>query len=145
MHTGNPMESLTDIHHIIATSIKLFKDTTDEEISFHKKLTPVPAIKSDPALLIKLMSLLFENASRAGSNHITIRTFANRDHVTIAVIDDGAGIAEEDLDRIFEAGNSDESAIGSAFSACYQIVQELGGTIRIGSKAGEGTVVTISL
>jgi two-component system sensor histidine kinase VicK len=72
--------------------------------------------------------------------------------VQIVISDNGAGIPEKDLARVFErfyrvdkarTGNTGGNGLGLAISK--QIVDAHGGTISIESKLGRGTTVTISL
>ena len=65
--------------------------------------------------------------------------------------DDGAGIAQEDLPRIFERGftgcngRMDKRATGIGLYLCRQICGRLGHTITVDSELGRGTRVTIGL
>jgi len=143
-----PEMKVADMHEGIDSSIELFRNTVEEKITFHKRYGKTPAIRCYPAKLNQLYLQLFDNANKAHSKNITIRTISNSNHITIAVIDDGDGIPEEDLDKIFEPGYTRWSVgvgVGLGLSICYQIVQDHNGTIRVGSKVGEGTVVTVTL
>jgi len=71
----------------------------------------------------------------------------------LKVTDTGVGMPEEVLDRIFEPffttkgelGGGTAKNIGLGLAAVHGLVSELGGTIRIESKVGEGTTVTVRL
>ena len=70
------------------------------------------------------------------------------DIVTIAVADNGAGIAPDDHDRIFEAfqrGDNAEPGAGVGLALCRRIVERLGGGIQVRSEIGVGSVFTVTL
>jgi signal transduction histidine kinase len=68
--------------------------------------------------------------------------------VTIAVTDDGKGIARSELDRIFEPFYTTKApgeGTGLGLSICYAIVQEHGGRIEVESVEGRGTIFRVIL
>ena len=72
--------------------------------------------------------------------------------VRIEVEDDGCGMDERTLERIFEpfisGGNtesSDPPGTGLGLSTSLQLVERFGGTIAVRSQVGSGTVFTITL
>ena len=73
------------------------------------------------------------------------------DGTWLFIEDDGAGIAQEDLPRIFERGftgcngRMDKRATGIGLYLCRQICGRLGHTIAVDSELGRGTKVTIGL
>ncbi|WP_350349292.1 ATP-binding protein [Agromyces sp. G08B096] len=72
--------------------------------------------------------------------------------VEIAVTDQGIGIAEEDLDRVFErfyrvdqARSRNTGGSGLGLSIVKHTVQNLGGEVRVWSRPGRGATFTIRL
>jgi len=66
--------------------------------------------------------------------------------VTIAVRDSGQGIPEEILPHLFEPYFSTKSGgTGLGLGLARRAVEEHGGTIDIRSRAGQGTVVVLTL
>ncbi len=68
----------------------------------------------------------------------------------ISVGDHGIGIKEEDLPKIFdrffrvdEARNSETGGTGLGLSIAKQIAEEHGAELKVDSRIGEGTVMTI--
>ena len=64
-------------------------------------------------------------------------------------MDDGEGIAEEDLKRIFErfyvadkARTKNKTGSGLGLSIAKWIVETHGGTLKASSRLGEGTIMT---
>ncbi len=71
--------------------------------------------------------------------------------IHISVIDTGPGIREEDRERLFEpfvqlGGNlSSKSGTGLGLAICKQYVELMGGTIRVDSEPGKGSVFHVEL
>jgi signal transduction histidine kinase len=88
------------------------KDVRDS-ISLDLDLAPVWA---DPSRVRQIIRNLLTNAIRYGGDSISVVVRANEDEVTVCVCDDGAGIADEDRTRVFEAyqqGRTDSPVSGS--------------------------------
>jgi signal transduction histidine kinase len=68
--------------------------------------------------------------------------------VQIEIKDNGRGIPEERINKIFDPGFTTKGAgvgTGLGLSICYQIIQDHRGEITVESKVGEGTTFTIVL
>jgi two-component system, NtrC family, nitrogen regulation sensor histidine kinase NtrY len=94
---------------------------------------------------------LFENARLAKATRVAATVCEDRledgaPAVRIAVSDDGTGIAEEVLPRIFEPHFSTRtSGSGLGLAITRRLVESWGGTVTIESKLGQGTTVTVRL
>ena len=94
---------------------------------------------------------LFENARLAKAASVTARVCDDRledgvPAVLIAVTDDGTGIAEEVLPRIFEPHFSTRtSGSGLGLAITRRLVEGWGGTVTIESTLGVGTTVRVKL
>jgi len=70
------------------------------------------------------------------------------DYIEIKISDNGCGISEEDLDKIFNPFYSTkpkEQGTGLGLSVVYGIIKNHSGTIKVFSKKGEGTTFVILL
>ena len=79
---------------------------------------------------------------------ITISTFTKNDNAYILFKDDGAGIGEEDLPKIFDPGFTTKGrgvGTGLGLSISYKIIENHKGEIRVESERGKGTTFTIIL
>jgi len=86
-----------------------------------------------------------EALPRGGSIHVS--TAVEREHVVLAVRDNGVGIAEEDLGRIFEPFWTTKGVKGTGLglASSYGIVRRHGGSIEAESKPGDGAVFMVGL
>ena len=111
-------------------------------------------VEGDASLLISLVQNLVTNAVKYGKDggHVWIRTYSEGKNACVSVRDDGIGIDEEDLDRIWnrfyqaDRSRSDESrGIGLGLSLARQIARLHGGTITAASTPGEGSEFIFSM
>ncbi len=113
-------------------------------------LTP---IKIDPYQIHQVLLNLVNNAMHAleDGGHggtILVRSTRDRRRARIEIIDDGHGIEESKLDKIFNPFFTTKpvgKGTGLGLSICYGIVQQHGGTIRVRSAPGEGATFIIEL
>jgi len=109
----------------------------------------VPGIESDRGKLQQVFLNLFNNAFAAMSDggKLEICIQGCEDRVQIEVADNGCGIPESDLKRIFEpffSTKTKQGGTGLGLSITYGLVQELGGSIAVTSQVGSGTKFTIT-
>ena len=100
--------------------------------------------------ITKVISNLLTNATKYAKSRVELRCVANADddRFVIEVTDDGAGIRQEDMERIFEPffqsqGNKPGTGIG--LSIVKRIVDLHHGTIGVQSVVGQGSTFTVSL
>lgn len=111
----------------------------------------IPEFKSDRGKLQQVFLNIINNAFAAmedgGRLDIqAMRTKNNRVRVTLT--DNGCGMSEADLKRIFEPFFSTKTKVGGTglgLSITYGLVQGLGGTIQATSQEGQGTTFTVTL
>jgi signal transduction histidine kinase len=109
---------------------------------------PVPILASPIALEQALVNVI-RNAiqSKAGAR-VVLRTERVADRVRIEVRDDGHGMDRAALGRLFDpfyTTRADQGGIGLGLSVAHRIVTDHGGEIRVASRSGEGTAVTVHL
>jgi signal transduction histidine kinase len=111
----------------------------------------------DAARLERVLGSLLGNAVKYSPDGGEVRvTLAEGLHdgarwAVVTVTDQGVGIPEADLPRLFERFHRGSnvvgriSGVGVGLAAAKQIVDQHGGTIRIASSEGRGTTVTLRL
>jgi len=141
-----------------------FKDLADEVIDFLRKEAEyrsiaitmdvpdtLPYFVSDRGKLQQIFLNLVNNAFQAmndgGKLYISAREITGN-RLVFAVEDDGCGIPEADIKRIFDPFFSTKKKTGGTglgLSITYGLIQELGGTMAVESEVGKGTVFTITM
>ena len=119
----------------------------------HFKIGSMPALKSDRMAIEQIFSNLAENAvkyldaRRPGQITITARTDSGG--VTFVIADNGRGIAQRDLSRIFDpfrrAGFQDQPGEGIGLAHVRTLVRRLGGRITCESDIGAGSRFMVRL
>lgn len=124
-----------------------------EVISLEIKSGISPVI-ADPVQLNRVFTNLLQNAYEAIDNkakpkiEVTIHPDPNGDSVIVAVSDNGKGIDEADLDKIWVAFHTRKGSKGHAglgLPACRLILDQIGGHISVTSQPGRGSTFTVSL
>jgi two-component system phosphate regulon sensor histidine kinase PhoR len=114
----------------------------------------LPHLRADEHRLQEVIYNLLDNAVKysAPEGVVSLRAEPEGDSVRISVSDQGVGIPEADLPRIFERfyradkGRSRElGGTGLGLSIVKHIVQLHGGTVEARSEPGKGTTVSVLL
>ena len=109
----------------------------------------LPLVVARPAELKEVLVNLLENARMAGQEGTLVSIVARRggdDTVILSIVDDGAGIPEDVLPRIFEPQFSTRSTgAGLGLAIVHRVVRAWGGSVSVQSVVGEGTSVAVSL
>src|SRR6185369_9100999 len=118
---------------------------------------PSLCVRADETGLEQVLENLVDNAVKYGKAKGTVRIRAaearvGADPVAIEVADDGPGIEEHHLDRLFERfyrvdpGRSREcGGNGLGLAIVKQLVESMGGTVRVESRVGKGTTFRVEL
>jgi signal transduction histidine kinase len=116
------------------------------------QLADVPRVWGDPHYLREALSSIFLNALEAAGPDGTVSVLTSspvrgRRRALIEFRDDGPGMAPEFVkNELFRPFRSTKpQGVGLGLYTARQIVRFHHGTIRVFSKAGEGTVVRVSL
>ncbi len=111
----------------------------------------IPKIETDAGKLQQVLLNIINNAFTAmgSGGHLDITAeMAGQEMVSVRIADDGCGIPEANLKRVFEpffSTNTGEGGTGLGLSITYGLVRELGGSIDVKSEEGKGTVFTLAL
>jgi signal transduction histidine kinase len=110
----------------------------------------LPLAYGDPKRLTQVITNLIRNAVRfTDKGGITVSASRGDGQVIVEVQDTGAGIAEEDLQKLFrkfsQVGPRREGGTGLGLAISKAIVEAHGGRIWVKSKLGQGTTFSFSL
>ena len=111
-------------------------------------------LQTDPNRLKQILANLINNAvvyTQAGG-HITVTVEKTAEQVRLHVADNGIGIPEADLGRVFErfyrvdrARSRNSGGTGLGLSIVKYLVENMNGTVIVASKQGKGTTFTVTL
>jgi signal transduction histidine kinase len=173
--TYRPALEETQTSDVLRSVIALHKKAAEAR---HLKLellipkTPLPPVMSDSAALRRVISGLLENSLKYTPAYGTIKLIAGQDgdNVVIEISDTGCGIAEEDLNRIFEkfyrgrplaVSSFNGSGEDTSYEACLSVdqvpgiglglylvkvlVDQMNGRIEVKSPATDGRGTTFAI
>lgn len=124
-------------------------------VNFELKDTSFLNLRNDKNInsaLITILGNIIENALEAASNvekikkKVILSIYEEEDSIKIKVMDNGVGISDTDMERIFERGfstNNKHRGIGLAL--VKEKIDSLSGEIKIKSKKNIGTTITITI
>jgi two-component system, NtrC family, sensor kinase len=134
---------ITDTMALLEHQFKISRIQVQDELAEH-----LPLINGNAGRLQQVFLNLFLNARDAMPNGGTLRvTTSNGEGVSVVVSDNGTGIAQEHIHRIYDPFFTTKTApqgqqgrgTGLGLSVSYGIIQEHAGKIRVESRPGEGT------
>ena len=121
------------------------------DITIDYNVEPDIFLNGNAELLTGMLQNLLENAYKYGKKggHTKVKLVKDKDKIKLSVEDDGIGIANDQLnlifDRFFRASNkSGITGSGLGLSIVKKIVDMHKGVIEVTSKEGSGTTFTIS-
>jgi two-component system NtrC family sensor kinase len=111
----------------------------------------VPEIETDRGKLQQIMINLVNNAFQAMDDGCCLDILASNEvpeNVKISISDNGCGIPEENLEKVFQPFFSTKEGgkgTGLGLTITYGLVKKLHGNISVKSKEQEGTTFILSL
>ncbi|NTW48473.1 MAG: GHKL domain-containing protein [Chlorobiales bacterium] len=145
-----------DINNGIETALKIAHNVLKYRVMVTKEFSDLPMVRCYPAQLNQVFLNLLINAAQACENpkeqnykgHILIKTQNYEGKVIIEVTDNGCGIPEDKLPKIFEPFYTTKpvgKGTGLGLSIVYQIIERHNGKISVSSKVGMGTTFRVEL
>ncbi len=132
----------------------LERNAKEGRIELRNELAEDVFVRADHGRLLQVFANLFNNAINYGTEDgwCAVRSFDVGDRVLVEVGDNGIGIAEEHLPRLFErfyrVGRSrarNEGGSGLGLAIVKHIVEAHGGTITVKSEERKGTTFSFTL
>ena len=147
-HRLNVNEYFRDCVEEVGLDLK----SKDIEFNFYNLVSEDTKIIADPEQMRRVINNIISNSTKYMDKKqgerglIELRILDQIDSIHIEIEDNGKGIAQKDLPRIFErfyrtdaSRNSQQGGSGSGLSIEKKIVEDHGGYIWATSKEGEGT------
>lgn len=127
---------------------------TRHDVTVNRQYSPVPTVLAEKHKVLQILNNLIRNAKQAmeanldGKKHLTIRIAPNgRGGVSIQVLDNGMGIAPENLSKIFGHGFTTRKAgHGFGLHSAALAAKEMGGALTVHSEGiGKGATFSLDL
>lgn len=124
-----------------------------KDAHFERQIPNEILLETDDRLYAQVLTNLISNAIKAIDRNgtITVSLMEEKNAVSLSVQDDGSGIPSKDLphlfDRFYRVDSSRNRQVGGqglGLSITKNIVQQLGGRIKVTSRVGRGTTFWIT-
>lgn len=138
-----------DLKDVVAEVISPYKKMLSERIRFREVYEgPCFSLLADKSRIKIAFRNIFVNAIEAirGKGTVEIRLTGERKGLMLQVRDSGQGMEKEVLDKIFDPYFSTKDVgTGLGLPIAKKVIEDHGGSIRVESEIGQGTVITIRL
>lgn len=140
----------SNLNKVIKDCIDLLKiQINEKQIQVNLNLNlEIPLFKFDAIQITQVIFNMVLNAIHAMDlqGQLSIVTKQENKNIVLIIQDNGTGIPQNDLEKIFQPFNSNkENGAGLGLAVTHGIVQAHKGRIKVESKEGEGTCFTIYL
>lgn len=149
---GRPLElklEKTDILKIIEDVLELVMAKAEKEgIGVIREFEPIPELWADPEFMKTCLYNIILNAFQAmpEGGTLTIETKVIGEKSSIAVSDTGGGVAEENLEKVFDPFfTTRKGGLGLGLALTRRVIEEHRGKVELKSTEGKGSTVTILL
>jgi signal transduction histidine kinase len=144
-----------DLKALVGKQLVLFAAIADSKqirLEFDSANTALPAIESDPQILEQIVNTLFDNAFKytPEGGWINIGFSVEQRRVMLSVSNSGDGIAEQELEHIFdrfyrsdEARTGEAAGFGLGLAIAQRLAASIGADISVTSVAGESATFNI--
>ncbi|SEA34726.1 His Kinase A (phospho-acceptor) domain-containing protein [Desulfuromusa kysingii] len=139
-----------DINECIQDALTIVQNEIKYNIKLEQNLGKLPSIIGYHQQLAQVFMNLLVNASHAIEQEgvIKIKSYLSDEIIIVTVTDNGCGIPEENLKKIFDPFYTTKEpgkGTGLGMSITSEIIQKHGGELAVQSTVGQGTEFTISL
>ena len=139
---------------------ELFEDTLEilkviakqKSISLRIQFKKNPLVRIETDRLLLILRNLIQNAIKftPTGGEVSLEIDSHKDWVSISIRDNGIGISQDRLTKIFEQdikstyGTENEKGTGMGLHLCFQNAEKLGGSIDVVSEEGSGSSFTLT-
>ncbi len=133
-----------DLEEILKEVLALF--SSQNKIDFEYVKNETFHVSADKEELKRVFINLIKNSIQASSTEIKVKLYKDANYCFINIEDNGSGIPEELLDKIFDPNFSTKTdGTGLGLPIVKRILNDINGTIEIKSEIGKGTIVMIAI
>ena len=155
---GEPVKRTVSVQQLVHEALSLMLRGSNVR-AVVEVFDPLNAIEADEGQINQVFNNIIINATHAMPGGGTLTVSAGNEimcpanpyallagrYVRIAFADQGCGIPESDLSRIFDPYFSTKATSGLGLASAHSIVSRHGGCITVNSQVGQGTTFTIHL
>ncbi len=150
---GEIVEELVDVNELINQALQNLKSSVEASNAEIQVNNEVDVVRGDRVQLVQLIQNLVSNALKFTNSSkpvIKIRCALEDGHLKCSIADNGIGIEENDLNKVFEIfrrlhTKKDYPGTGIGLAICKKIVDRHAGRIWPESKPGKGTTFHFTL
>ena len=141
---------MADLHNGLESTLNLLARQYKDRIVVHRDYGNLPKVECLPGQINQVFMNLLQNAAQAipEKGEVWIKTEPLGDRVNISIRDNGIGIAQKDLDQIYDPFFTTKpvgQGTGLGLSITYGIIEKHRGKIKVTSKLNEGTEFIVEL
>jgi two-component system, NtrC family, sensor kinase len=148
--------TLCDINELMASAIHLLQTEYGHDLDIAEMPGNLPRVAGHPSRLSQAFYNLLDNAAQAirsrqednYSGQILVTTQVSKGAIEVVIQDNGCGIEEHIREQIFDAFFTSRqvgAGTGLGLTVARDTLRAHGGNIKIDSKEGAGTCVTLQL
>ena len=150
----SPQLERVDLAIVTGEALKLLDARIrDERIMVSNDLRPGQTIACAEAIrleqvLINLIGNAIDAMAGEAMRKLSIDADETGDRLMLSIHDSGVGVGEDDLERIFDPFFTTKEVgegLGLGLAISYNIIKDFGGSIRVNSEVGKGTVFMVVL
>jgi len=143
-----------DVDDVVGQTVEALEPNLPAAVRIERRLGAPGAVIGDANRLQQVVINLLDNAAKYSPNGgtITVRTGRVDGRIVIEVTDEGTGVDAAERDRIFEKfyrGELNDRLVpggtGLGLYICRELLERMGGTIRVASTPGAGSTFTVEL
>lgn len=139
-----------NIPEVIANTVHLFDNASDAEIIFENQTDENACVMADKEQLLRVFNNLIKNATQAiaegEKGRINILLQKENEHYLISIKDNGSGIPDDVIDKIFMPNFTTKTGgMGLGLAMVKSIIESFGGKIHFETELNKGTTFFVSL
>jgi len=141
---------VSSLQELLKNLMTLFQEETSSQgISLQTEIKEdLPPIKMDTEKLTQALINIMKNGMQAMEKGgiLRIETHSVKDHASVVISDSGPGIPSDQMEKIFNYYyTTKEKGVGLGLPIAHRIIEAHGGQLKVESKVGTGTKVTVTL